>query len=291
VESHSRRRLRGIAAIILAVGFAVTGVQAPTGPQGVRGIYALSEGAPKIVSLAWSKAYSNRSRLLTIRQYPSGGTMPILRYDVELQRLMHLIVVRDDFATFEHFHPSFDPKSGEFEEQIYKGPNHRYYAFTDTTPHGIGQQVFRFTIERDSSLSTHSPVNAVTPSLPSVASIDIAPYRVSLARTTLTADLPQSVDLTVLKNGERANDLKPYLGAAAHAVFINTSTLAYVHVHPTVRGVAPMATGSHMEMNGGAGPLMQMSLPALPDATYKLWIQFRGAGDKIITAPFTILVR
>ncbi len=54
-----------------------------------------------------------------------------------------------------------------------------------------------------------------------------------------------------------------------------------------------MASGSGMDMSGAAaaGPLMELSLPALPAAPYKLWLQFRGAGDGIYTAPFTLLVR
>lgn len=280
-----------VAATIIAVVFSVSGVHA-TEPPGVRGAYALAEGAPKILSLAWSKVYSSRSLTLTIRQYSPGGTTPILHYEVEMQKLMHLIVIRDDFATFEHLHPSFDPKTGAFEEPLYKGPNHRYYVYADTTPHGIGQQVFRFTIERDGSLSTHTPTHTAAPSAPSATSIDIAPYTISLARTTLTANHPQSVELTILNNGRPASDLTPYLGAAAHAVFINTSTLAYVHVHPAVRGAAPMSMENmNGKMSTRAGPLLEMSLPALPAAAYKLWIEFGGAGDKIYTAPFTILVR
>ncbi len=43
-----------------------------------------------------------------------------------------------------------------------------------------------------------------------------------------------------------------------------------------------------MAMGTPAGPLMRMRVPALPPGTYKLWLQFRGANDKVYTAPFTI---
>jgi hypothetical protein len=109
---------------------------------------------------------------------------------------------------------------------------------------------------------------------------------VTLARTTLVASRPQTLDLSVSENGRPASDLHTYLGAAAHAVFINTSTLAYVHVHPMVRG-ASMSMG----MSGPAGPSMRMALPALPPGVYKLWLQFRGAGNQVFTAPFTLLSR
>ena len=99
------------------------------------------------------------------------------------------------------------------------------------------------------------------------------------------------------ENGKLATDLHPYLGAAAHAVFINTATLDYVHVHPMVKGAAD---SMHMDMNGDeamqeshsaqSGPQMVMQLPALPQGTYKMWLQFKG-GSTLYTVPFTIAAR
>ena len=43
--------------------------------------------------------------------------------------------------------------------------------------------------------------------------------------------------------------------------------------------------------NPQSGPYMQVSLPALPAGTYKMWLQFRGSATKIFTAPFTIVVQ
>jgi hypothetical protein len=77
---------------------------------------------------------------------------------------------------------------------------------------------------------------------------------------------------------------------------INVQSLSYVHVHPSVRGATgsagmTMSPGTDMEMSGSAGPSMQMNLPSLPAGFYRLWIEFRGAGGKVFTAPFTLLVR
>jgi hypothetical protein len=86
--------------------------------------------------------------------------------------------------------------------------------------------------------------------------------------------------IRIARNGKPATDLHPYLGAAGHAVFIDTSSLAYVHVHP-------MLPGGKMK---GAGPKMVLHVPGLPVGTYKLWLQFQG-GTKVYTAPFTIAAR
>ena len=93
------------------------------------------------------------SATLKVQQFAMGSTAPILDYDVEMQRTMHMVVVRDDFATFKHLHPAFNTGTGTFSQAFTKEPNHRYYVYADTTPHGLSQQVFRFTMESDGSVA------------------------------------------------------------------------------------------------------------------------------------------
>jgi hypothetical protein len=252
------------------------------------GTFALLGSTPKIVSKFWATPRNGtpQTTILHVRQFQPGGTTPIVNYDVEMQKTIHLIAIRDDFASFAHLHPAFNTTTGTFSESFAADPGHRYYVYADTQPHGIGQQVFRFTLDADGA-----PVAASRPSLAASAPTAVAgPYTVTLAKTTLAANQSQGVDLTVKHNGHPATDLGSYLGAPAHCVFINTTTLAYVHIHPTVRN--GMAKSGSIEMNmTGAAPLMQLHVPALPANTYKLWIQFRGGNYKLYTVPFTIVER
>ncbi len=274
--------------LILAAATGVGRGFAPAPAQ--RGVFALLGGTPKIASELWTAVSTSRTSMLFIRQYRLGGTTPVRDYDVDMQKLIHLIIVRDDFATFAHVHPAFDPATGTFSQRFTKEPQHRYYAYADTDPHGIGHQVFRFTIESDGPA-----VNARPPAAPSSTTSTVGPYTVGLSSRTLPANRPQEIDITVERSGKPARDLQPYLGAAAHAVFINTATLQYVHLHPMLRGASAvqMKTGMNMPMStdSAAGPAMQLNLPALPPAIYALWLQFRGGDDRIYTAPFTMLVR
>jgi hypothetical protein len=288
VERRTRRRLSGM---LLAFGLATAGAiglaRASARPAQQRGAFALLGGRPQIVSEFWAVHGAGLTATLKIRQFQLDGTTPIRNYDVDMQRIIHLIVVRDDFATFAHLHPSFDTTTGTFAQSFTKSPNHRYFVYADTVPHGIGQQVFRFTIESDGAPAASPKTFTASP-----AGVTVAPYTLVLASTTLTANQPQSVGLTVSKAGQPARDPGTYLGAAAHAVFINTSTLAYVHVHPMVGGTGDAGMGTMtMATSGQAGPRMRMDLPPLPAGTYKAWIQFRGANDVVYTAPFTIRVR
>ncbi len=292
MDRRSRTRLIGALAAAIALAGAAAGGQAVMSVE-QRGIFALLGGAPKIVSTARSEAFSDISVTLVLRQFRSDGKTPIVNYDVDMQKLIHLIVVRDDFRTFMHLHPVFDRGAGTFRQPFSKDAGHRYYAYADTTPHGIGQQVFRFTIAPNGSTAATQPTPQPLSATPSPPSVSAGTYGVALARTTLHANVRQSLDVTVVQGGRPARDLTTYLGAAAHAVFIDTATLEYVHIHPTLRGAPATAMGAGMNMNGSAqaGPLMTMAMPALPAGTYKLWIQFAATNGAVYTAPFTLRVR
>ena len=294
MEGRTRSRLIGIVAMPAFAACAIASVAASVGTAQQRGVFALLGGTQKIASRLWVNHAAGLSVTLNVRQFAVGAPAPgkeptpIFDYEIDMQKLMHLVVVRDDFATFAHLHPTFDPKTGTFSQRFTKQPNHRYYIYADTTPRGIGQQVFRFTIESDGPLALRRPATA------SAATSFVAPYSVTISGTTLPANQARTLGLTILERGRPATDLSTYLGAAAHAVFINTATLTYVHLHPMVGGSQTMAMGANMEMSGNAkpqaGPHLQMTVPALPAGIYRLWIEFSGANNRVYTAPFTVLV-
>jgi hypothetical protein len=291
VEGRTRCRLSAgvVAAVVITVIAAVGAARASVGPVEQTGVFALQGSTPKIVSKFWAEHGSGLSATLKVRQFKNDGKTPLLNYDVEMERLMHMVVVRDDFATFAHLHPAYDVTTGTFSQPFTKEPNHRYYVYADTTPKGIGQQVFRFTMESDGPVA-EAPLHFGDPrTLAAFA----GPYVVTLSTATLPANAPSPVRITISQNGKPAQGLGTYLGAAAHVVFISTATLAYVHIHPTVPGSAGATSSMAMNMEdmNVAGPLLQMNVPALAAGTYKLWIQFRGANDRVYTVPFTMLAR
>lgn len=291
MESRTGRGVSGVLfAGVLAAVCAAGVARAAAGRVEQSGRFALLGGTPKVTSTFWVSHAAGLSGTLKVRQFTVDGK-PILDYDVDMERVMHLVIVRDDFATFAHLHPGLDTKTGTFWQDFTKEPNHRYYVYADSTPRGLPQQVFRFTLDAAGAVSNGRP--SLTPSDRTASA---GPYSLTLSQTTIPADRPKNLNLTVLQNGEPAQGLSPYLGAAAHVVFINTSTLGYVHVHPTLRGAAVKTTAMSSNMNmpmpaeGKSGPLMQMDVPALPAGTYKVWIQFLGNGT-LYTAPFTLLAR
>jgi hypothetical protein len=255
------------------------------------GTFALLGGSPQIVAKFWATQGAGTSYTLNARQFAKSGT-PIRAYDIDMQHYMHVVIVRDDFREFAHKHPSYNAGTGTFETSFTKQPNHKYYVYADSMPHGIGQQVFRFTIENDGTPAAVKP-----PSTASGPNSKAGPYTITLAKTTLRANAPQNVDLTVENDDDPADDLVPYLGAPAHVVLINVKTLDYVHAHPLLRGQTSSQMSSANEMkemvgSNKAGPFMKLMLPALPPGVYAAWVQVAGGKERTVyTAPFTIVAR
>jgi len=273
---------RGITGIIFAASLAASPLV---------GQWALPNGKPLAAAEMRVTQLPDGRTSLDIFETTGQMTAPIRAYDVDMTKLMHMIVISDDFAQFMHVHPTFDPKTGHFTQVVRLEDSHRYYVYADAEPRGLGQQVFRFSLQPGTRATTQEAARpAFTPSPLAVAA---GPYQVALAKTTLAAGKPQTIAVTITRSGRPATDLHPYLGAAAHAVFIDTTTLAYVHVHPTVAGAPEMdmdMPGMHMDSPAQAGPHMNMHVGALAAGSYKLWLQFE-AGSALYVAPFTLAVR
>ncbi|MDQ2872657.1 MAG: hypothetical protein M3R35_05980 [Candidatus Eremiobacteraeota bacterium] len=256
-----------IAAALLAV--ACLAASPAVKPE--RGVFALQDGKPAIRSMLTVRGSASGQNKIDIVQYPIGSTVPITHYTLDQTQLMHLVVVRDDFRSFVHLHPVLHD-NGHFTVDVALDADHRFYAYADTVPSGDTKQVFRFGLE--AGVPPRKLDTTVAASKPTVHA---GPYSVRLQSTRIAATQPLRATVTIQRGGRIATDLQPYLGAAAHAVFINTGTLQYVHAHPMYTGAA------------GTGHMMLM-IPALKRGTYKLWLQFRG-DSALYAAPFTIVAR
>ncbi|MBV8433685.1 MAG: hypothetical protein JO029_05330, partial [Candidatus Eremiobacteraeota bacterium] len=65
------------------------------------GAFALLGGKAAIVSKFWAAHSSGETYALNVQQFTTSGAT-IKAYDIDMQHLMHMVIVRDDFATFAH---------------------------------------------------------------------------------------------------------------------------------------------------------------------------------------------
>jgi uncharacterized protein len=265
--------------LALVALWAISGLPALAagGPPTQSGTYALAEGRPQIESHLHARRTAG-STVLNFSQNLVNGGRPVTRYDVEQTKLMHLVLVRDDFNGFMHVHPSL--KDGHFSIAVPLSNAHSYYAYADTTPTGLSKQVFRFTIgQRRAAPPTFQAQN--------VALAD--GYEARLSTAHLEAGKPTSIEAAILRSGKVVTGLRPYLGAAAHAVLVNVQSLEYVHVHPMAESAANAMDAMEMAAPSTFDGRMKLMLPALHPGTYRLWLQF-NAPSGIVVAPMTLVV-
>lgn len=228
-------------------------------------------------------AGSGLTRSMVIEERAPGKTEPIRSFDVDMQRRMHLIVVSDDLERFMHIHPVLGA-DGRFRiDASFPGAG-VYHVYADAEPATFGHAVFRFDIPIDAAAATPAPRH-----LSPIGVAALGDYVVHLSADRVKAGADTPVLVSIMKAGEPASDLHPYLGAYAHIVAIDARDLSYTHVH--AMDMSAMASGA--AMNGEVPPnaIVPATMPVhltLPHrGIYKVWVQFIG-GSRLYAAPFVI---
>lgn len=214
--------------------------------------------------------------------------------------LMHLFIVRmPDMKAFWHLHPD-QTKPGDFAVNLPIMPEGQYKLYGDIVHH------------------TGFPETQVaTVNLPAVTgealsgddsgSFDLAPtdkvaqlsggYRMVWQRDdrAFKANQPYWFRFRVEdKEGKPAADLEPYMGMAAHAVFLSTDGNVFAHVHPAgsvSMAAVNLAEGrsakAGMENMGHALPSAEVTFPyGFPKpGDYRIFVQVKRAG-KVETGEF-----
>ncbi len=215
-----------------------------------------------------------------------NGGAPIRAYDVDMTKLLHVIIVSDDFKTFFHVHPRFSANGHFVLDQTLPGPG-LYHIYSDGRPSGIGQQVFRFDLQTGKAVAT-APRDLSERN--SVAHVD--GYSVTLSSLSLRSGSSALVTVHIAKRGKPATDVHPYLEALAHAVFIDADDLTYVHEHPVTLAMSSQSASTTVYSNDEAvvSPNMLLHVAVNEPGTYKLWFQFR-AGSSLHVASFVLTAK
>ncbi len=210
-----------------------------------------------------------------------GQSAAIKSYQVEMTKKLHMIIVSNDFKGFMHEHPSLQPDGHLVLTQAFPAAG-TYLIYTDGLPNQLNHQVFRFQVDVGGPTLPARKLN------PTGMGVQVGPYEVDLSSVRLHAGTMTMLDVAILKNGKPATDLHPYLGVPAHAVFLNSQDLSYVHVHPLSMDQMDMSVEPPPLPENGPSPSSMMLHLALREAgTYKLWLQFRG-GTQLYIAEFTV---
>jgi hypothetical protein len=179
---------------------------------------------------------------------------------------LHLIVVRRDFAGYQHLHPALEP-DGSWSVPLTLSAPGVYRAFADFDVAGkktvLGRDLF--------VPGSFTPRRLPAP----VSTVGADGFTVALAHAGLHAGRETELRFTVARNGRPVPTFQPYVGHRGHLVALRDGDLAYSHVHPLTGG-APGEIVFHTELSAAG--------------RYRLFLQFK-IGNAVHTAPFTVEVQ
>ncbi|MGG0175719.1 hypothetical protein [Gottfriedia acidiceleris] len=194
---------------------------------------------------------------------------PVDQFELEHEKLMHLIIVSKDLSFFDHLHPQYKGK-GLFTV-IPNFPNGgEYKLFADFIPKGSDKNVKSNLVK-----VSGQPAGPVSLIPDKVLTKVIDGKEVTLKFDKLTTDNEVKMTYTIkdAKTKKDINDLQPYLGAVGHVVAISGDTNTYLHVHP---------------MNEkSSGPVAEFMTSFPKKGLYKIWGQFKQNG-KVFIVPFIV---
>ncbi len=271
-------------------------VSAAVLPEGVR-----TAGAPGAAgtyhldfTLAPSAVEAGRPVGLSFQAIdPRGKSIRFL--EMMHERPLHLLVVSEDLADFDHVHP--EQVVGTSYDLTYVFPHGgRYRLFASYTPPGSGTLVEQFAVDvagpsrRAVPLVVDDHLTKVVDGVKATLQFD-GPLHAE-------ADLKLDCSFTDAKTGAPVTDLQLYLGSLAHIVLIHEDLSSFVHLHPLDAGEVydpfkDPAAHFHDPKEWakrlvGPSPSAITAITNVPrPGKYKLWLQVRR-DDRMITFPFVL---
>lgn len=225
-------------------------------------------------------------------QAQNSRQQPLRFLEFVHERPLHLLVVSDDLAEFEHLHPELAAGDRYEITHIFKSGG-RYRLYADFTPPGGAQHIESFdltvrgkqrtAIKLVADKSWEQETNGITVGM--------------TTKQTLRAgeDIELSFAIRDKASGKIPENLTPYLGAWAHFVIIDESLESFIHAHPLENQTSVRATNAihiHNENSQSLGPPPNKirTITSFPKpGLYKLWAQFQ-VGDSVIAQPFVVRV-
>lgn len=227
-------------------------------------------GFPTVAAWSTERAQAGQDTEIRIQIRDEDG-MPIEDFDIEHEKLLHLIVVSKDMSYFNHIHPEYNGQ-GEFTVTNRFPAGGEYKLIADYVPAGGAKttQTEWVAIEGEAA----EPVTLV-PDRTHVKTVDGVEVELLNDHPAAGQDFELDFHLTDAATGEPITDLEPYLGAVGHVVILSEDTEQYLHVHPLdEKAVGPDAKFATSFPHAGI---------------YKVWAQFQRDG-KIMTVPFVVNV-
>jgi hypothetical protein len=216
-----------------------------------------------------------------VLELTDGGTgLPVDDLSPHHEALLHLVVVDEANASFEHLHPA-RLAAGRFSTELTPTRPGRHTAYVEIARHESGTQV----IARDFVVGGEGAVAATGPAglgARSVAGLDVD---VSSSVEELRAGRQAVLTFSLSEAGEPVQDVQPWLGMAGHMIARSADGTVFSHVHAAEPAPPPGPLGQGTRY----GPQIRFVYTFPEPGRYYVWGQFQRDGA-IITVPLVLEV-
>lgn len=241
--------------------------------DGGHGDHGGAEAAPAAdlkasFSFAEGVAKANEETELTVRITDTSGNA-VNDFEVNHEKLLHLIVVDHDLSFFAHLHPEFRG-DGTFAVDAAFPSGGEYKVFADFVPAGGAAMTLSEWMKVEGAEGAHAEIE---PDAALTKEIDGKSIELALSGTKANEETELTFTIRDAATGADIEDLEPYLGAVGHVVILSADAEQYLHVHPLD------------ETSTGPKARFAATFPA--PGLYKIWGQFQHQGE-VFTVPFTI---
>ncbi|WP_248930614.1 hypothetical protein [Paenibacillus hamazuiensis] len=193
-------------------------------------------------------------------------------FEVNHEKLLHLIIVNKDLSFFNHIHPDFKG-NGTFTINTSFPAGGEYKVFADFVPKGGAATTLSEWKKVEGKAAEPAAVKADTKL---VKTVDGKEVELTLSSMKSKEDVTLTFNINDAQTKKGISNLEPYLGAVGHVVILSADAEQYIHVHP----LDEKATG----------PKAQFATSFPKSGTYKIWGQFQHQG-KVLTVPYVVEIK
>jgi hypothetical protein len=220
---------------------------------------------------------------LTVVESESGN--PVQRFDTVHEKLLHLFIISQDLAHYQHIHP-IQQADASFVIETTLPKKGRYYVVSDFSPVGGWPQVVRDSLVVSGTTPLLDVAAQLVPDAIFQKVVDGIRFKLTMDPSQPAAGLATvlSFELTDAQTELPLRDLQPYLGAWGHTVILHEDGRDYVHSHPRT------------EVQGRNGRRSTVPPPSIIFDTffpragrYRMWLQVQRA-SRVSTVSFDLSV-
>ncbi|WFB60710.1 hypothetical protein [Paenibacillus sp. BR1-192] len=208
---------------------------------------------------------------LTIQITDNNGG-PVQEFDVNHEKLLHLIIVNRDLSFFNHIHPDYK-ENGEFTVNTTFPAGGEYKLIADFVPKGAGGSTLSEWVQVEGEEGEPS---AIEPDSSLIKQVNGKEIELSLSNALSNEEVVLTYHIQDAQTKQGISNLEPYLGAVGHVVILSADAEKYIHVHPLDES--------------STGPKAEFATTFPHSGIYKIWGQFQHQGE-VMTVPFVVEIK